>query len=129
MTNRIDGPGGPGGFTPTAEVDETPQVDGAGFEDALESVDGASASGVSPLGELDNAVAAVVDQVRSGELTDPVAITERVIDRLVQLRFGHLGEDVSASMTASVRQALIHDPYFVMEVETLIASALERKPV
>lgn len=123
MTNRIDGPGGPAGPPIQTRIEGAEPTEKTSFQQALEAVEGAPSLEVQ---DLDRAVASVIEQVRRGELSDPVAITDRVIDRLVDHHFGHLGSDVSESMAESIRGALGHDPYFTMEVETLIALALER---
>ena len=127
MSDPIDGAGGPGApeWTEAAEGAEGAE----GFEAALGAA-GASAvgGGEVSLDDLDAVVVDVAQRLYSGQLTDPASAIEQVIEEAVSIRTGGLAPALQQRMAADLKAVLMGDPFFVLEIEALIAHTLDRLP-
>ena len=78
----------------------------------------------------DPALVEVIDDVAralmTGELADPSSAIEAVIDNIIGLRFKQVAPSIRQRMAEDLRVVLTQDPFFVLEVEELLAHALAR---
>jgi len=128
MSNPIDGAGGPGGpdWTEAAEeAAETKEVGEGGFEAVLNAVHSSEGGDVS-LDDLEAAVTDVAQMLSDGGVADPSAAIELVIDKAISLRTDGLGSALEKRIAEDLKGVLMADPYFVLEVEGLIAHSLSR---
>ncbi|MEO1268426.1 MAG: hypothetical protein AAFX99_10020 [Myxococcota bacterium] len=128
MINRIKGgPPGPDAVEATEATQATEGTEAVPGFDAVMSQHEVSA--VQELSTADPAVMGVIDGVASdlktGALATPDAALEAVVERLVDVRFEHLDPSVRRQMSDDLREVLLDDPFFVLEVEELIGHALE----
>ncbi len=130
MSNPIDGGAGPGG---PDWAEATSASEGVGVEGAAGEPAGVELAGFDDLGaetvdleDLNAVINEVAERLQAGELRDPVEAIERVIDEAVALRTEGFGAGLQRDMAASMRAVLMDDPFFVVEVEALIAHALAR---
>lgn len=133
MAKRIDkGLGGPEWSEGVGASEEGASVAGAdaaaaAYFDALLGLGDAGAAGAALPAELEPLQAIVDDvaaQMRAGAIVDPDAACAAVVERAVAMRFEGLDARTQRRMVADLRDALLDDPFFVLEVEALIGHAI-----
>lgn len=86
----------------------------------------ASANQVQQTDPLQAAIGEVAADVRAGRVPDAQAASDAVIIRLVNLRFGHLGEAQKQKLLLHLHEVLSNDPQFQARIEGLIKIASAR---
>lgn len=140
MSDPIDNAPGLGGPDWSGAVENASSLEGA---DAVEGVEAAQAQDVaapldaassSPLTfdadlqALDETIHAVAAELRDGHLGGPADALEAVIERTVVAQTRALDPATQKTMAAQIREVLLEDPFLVLEIESLIAEALNEAP-
>ncbi len=130
MNNPIDGPGGPNGPDWTRALDDTQAAQDVGGVDpgvtGIEGVGAAVESSPVALEGLEAAIDEVARALGQGAIADPLTAVENVISKAIELQNHNLPEPTLKRMTEELQAVLMEDPFFVLEVEGLLADALDR---
>ncbi len=127
MSDPIKGPGTePLQGIDTTEVQATGQAQplATDFSQALADT-AATNTQAAELEPLESVVHDVAARLHNGQIASPAEALTEVVDGLLDQRFGTLPDRTRARMKKDVRGAMLDDPFFVMEVESLIQQALD----
>ncbi len=138
MNNPIDGASGlgwPEVVESTTQGQDTSGIEAVGaleedFAQILTDTNAQLSQSQGGEGASTDAVSDVfVEVARSlyhGHITDPGEAVHKVLEGVVSIRFSGLAEPARARMVDALQEVLIDDPFFVLEVEALLAQAMER---
>lgn len=140
MSDPIDDTAGLGGPDWTGAAQKASSLQGADavegveatqIQDAAAPVEATSASPLTldaGLQALDETIYAVAAELRDGRLGGPADALEAVIERTVVAQTRALDPATQKTMALELREVLLQDPFLVLEIESLIAEALDEAP-
>lgn len=128
MSDPIKGPSGPANVEAhaleQADAAQAPQGD---FQAALlEQAQASALDAAADLSQAEAVIEQVAQQLQSGALAGPEEALERVIDGIIEARFGQLPPRQLQRMSRDLRATLLEDPFFALEVEEVLLQAMER---
>jgi hypothetical protein len=98
---------------------------GGDFSAAL-AQEAARAQEVEGDASVEGVIAEVAGRLGRGELRGPEEALGAVIEGIVEVRFAGVPPEQRAQMSQELREVLLEDPFFVLEVEASLSEALGR---
>lgn len=125
MSNPIDGGAGATGPQNVLEADAT--EDAGSVEETADAFRTAvsDATAVEDLGPVQGIAMEIAGKLQAGEV-DPYEALELLVEGMANARFAALDDATRTALTTHVRDSLMSDSFFVMELEQLLGAALAR---